>query len=1111
VFVQVCEVVLPNYNVPPIVMQVIINTLVVMFPVVLLLGRYTRLSRLFLDESDAPLTGESDEPGKVTGEAEEILQLQSAAIDFPVAMSEKRQITTVACLVRGVRSGKDDPELLLGVVPDIEDELQSIVDRYEGIRLASGRNEIVVAFGYPVVHEDDVRRAAKAAQEIVALVRAQDRDNDPETSIIGQAGLHTDVVIIGEAAGSGDPLTLLGSNTMIAEWLLALAPENGIALSADSHEALKSYFHLDQIGNQSHPRLGNDAPVYTLGRELAGQLQHVVAGGPEYLLGRDNEHRMLLDHWQTVLDGESQYVMLIGEPGIGKSSLLQQTVRDLLSSDSPELIVLNCESYYQGSPMRPVISYLERRVFESDHTLSHVDRLQKLTEFLDTQSIDTPESLPFLARLLAIESRDPALAIDASEKLVREKTLNLLLTLIHEIAKRQPLLLVVEDLHWADPSTIDLIERLLTESPDFQICGLLTARPEFDADWGNHSHVYSINLSRLPSRVSEDLARQRLKSITATDALVEQIARESGGIPLYIDELARGLRQSNTSPGQVDAGSLVIPQSLQAALAARVEKLGSSKPLLQLCAVLGHEFDYKLLREVVQTDDEALLRNILANLVGEGMLFQRGAHPDVTYRFKHQLLMEAAYQSLITKTRKQLHLAIGRTIENAFPELCKTFPLRLAQHFGRAGDAGKAIEYRIKAAQKAHHQFAINEALVQIERGFDLLEQVADPRGRESAELALQNLKGSLILATKGFTNEEAMVAFERAVELSERAAGSPELFRVVGGLWMYYLIKADFKRAGELSTRLSEIADGIGEPPELLQADYAVGYGHFYVGELDKAYEYFRRSIEHEEPGQNYSRQSPSNDDTRVHVHCVLSQALWFMGRSDEAKKEQDGAVELAMESGQPYAQVWALYQVAFVSHMQGDYAAIKAATDQLMNIAVDKGIHFFVPLGLFFANTQIEDPRERINGMMSEHQKTMLTGARAGSTYLKCMIAEEMLRQEMLDDARDQLREIRSIVESTGERLWECELMRLETLLRLRRDELTREQVDDALRDAMRVGLEVGVKPFALRSALALYEHSGGSEEAFAALSDIIDSYPVNDTTTEFTQAKEIIAAQA
>jgi class 3 adenylate cyclase/tetratricopeptide (TPR) repeat protein len=1107
-FVQVCEFALDTYDVEPFVLQAITNTLIALFPVVLVLAKYTRISQLVLPDADVPLRS----PDVATdNEADEILRLKSAALEFPVALSERRSITTIACSVRGVRDGRDDPELLIGVLPAVESEIHSIVDRYEGTRLASGRNEIVIAFGYPIMHEDDVRRAAKTALEIIALLHAQDRDDDPGTLIVSQAGLHTDVVIIDDAAEESDPVNLLGDNTTIAEWLQTFAPDNGVAVSKESAGLLKNFFNVDELSRFSHPRLGQDVPVFGLGLEYTAQMQQVIAGGDDELVGRDLEYQMLLDHSQTVLDGESQYVLLFGEPGIGKSTLLYRTIRGLITTQSPQLVAINCESYNQGSALRPIISYFERRLFDNDYTMPHPQRLEKLQEFLHSLPVDTDEALPLLAKLLSIESDDPDLTVDESSRLVREKTLKLLVDLLHALAQSAPLLLVIEDLQWADPSTTDLIERLLTDSPESRIYGLFTSRPEFQTEWGRFSHVFAINLSRLPNRVTEDMIRRKLGDETISDTMLQRIIKESGGIPLYIDELIRGLRQSDNALDSDDPESLTIPASLQATLAARVDRLGASKSLLQLCSVIGHEFSYPLLRKVVKSDNEKLLRKVLAELVKESMLYQKGAYPEVTYKFKHRLLMDAAYLSLIKKTQQQLHGSIAATLEESFPDLCATFPVRLAQHFDRSGNAEKAVYYRIRAAQRAQQQFANNEALAQLERGFDALANIKEREQREFSELALQNLKGSVLLASQGYTNPDAMVAFERAVELSDSVENSPELFRMMVGLWMYYLIKGDNAQAKVLSARLLQLAEDSGGPPEMLQANYCTGYSVFFAGHLNEALRNFRHAIEFERPDEDYTRQTPSHDDSRVHAHCLLALTLWNVGDAVQAKTELDSALQLAVDIHQPYAQVWSLLQAAWLYHMRGEYPAMLDAAADVVSIGTEKGISFFVPLGLFFQATQHEDAGERLASMTTYHEMTMQTGARAGSTYLKTVIVAEMIRQESFEDAANWLQEIRDLIVETDERLWEGEVLRLEALLKLRRDENAVDAASQLLRDSVALCTRIGNRPFALRSALALHDCSDASAESLALLKEVVTSYAVPDMTSEFVRAEQILASAA
>lgn len=314
--------------------------------------------------------------------------------------------------------------------------------------------------------------------------------------------------------------------------------------------------------------------------------------------------------------------------------------------------------------------------------------------------------------------------------------------------------------------------------------------------------------------------------------------------------------------------------------------------------------------------------------------------PEANFRFKHRLLMDAAYQSLLNRTQQELHGAIGKTLESSFPELCTALPVRLAQHFGRSGDAAKAVQYRIAAAQAAFQKFAVDESLTQIDRAFDSLPKIRVDSHRSSSELALQTLRGSILLSSQGYTNPGAIVAFERAVELSDKVQQTPALFRTLVGTWMYYLIKGDNAQSKVLSRRLLELAEKDGGLPEKFQANYCIGYSAHYTGELEESLEFFTLAREYDVPGEDYTRQTPSGDDSRVHLHLLRGQTLWFMGDATQALEEVALALDIAQ--AQPYGFVWGNYMAGWFYHMRGDDNLMSSGFGRVIKAGVERGIRF-------------------------------------------------------------------------------------------------------------------------------------------------------------------------
>lgn len=1109
ILMQAGEIILPSFEAPAWIMQALIAGLVAGLPVVLILARLTRLPVL-VGLADAPPTpiafSRSPDPAREVGD---ILRLKSASLEMPMELSESRQVSTLICSLVGLRDGREDPEALLGFLAGLEEGIAQAVARYEGVRLPSGRDEIVVAFGFPSAHEDDARRAAKLALDLLKLVRAHDVEDGPETDIVCRAGLHSATIIIEEGASESDAVAVLGDTVGVAAFLLASAPEGGVALSASSQFLLRSTFLLEEIARQSHPRLGRDAPVFQLGRELSGEQANVMAEQSD-VIGREHERSLLVQQWRTVLEGESEYVLIKGEPGVGKTSLMYQTLKELVADGEVQLLLLTCEPYYRDTPFRPLTGFIERNVF-GGRQLDAEQRQEALRSFVGGV-IDggDEEAVLLLSALMSGDPEDAAAVMGASGKRVREKTLALLVSLIERFSARRPLIVAVEDLHWADPSTRDLIERLLAYDPSTPILGLFTARPEFEPAWANLPDVIEINLNKLPNRVAEELVRRQAGEQVLPPALVQQIVDNAGGIPLYLEQLTRSVLESREMAGAEGEGQLDIPPSLKASLAARIDHLGASKPLLQLASVIGFEFSYELLRVVCEGSDEKLLRKVLGTIVNAGLLYQKGAYPETTFKFKHRLIMEVASQSLLRRTRQRLHQVIADKLESHFAERCENRPTQVAHHLSRAGNAPKAIAYWIKAAQLSQAKFANEEAIAQVQRGLAALKDVADEELRNQYEIILQNLVGMIQLSSRGYTNPEVRVAYERALELSDKVEQTPDLFRMIVGLWMYYLIRGEYDRAIELSDQLLQLASRIQEPPEHLQANYCAGYAHYLRGEIDSALVCFRRALSFADEDADYARQTPSRDDTRIHLHCMYAMTLWSAGDPVAARQSLEGAQEMARRQGQPYGQVWALFFATLLEHMRGDIDGAATRAREMVDICESKGFSFFVPLGLFFQACAIGDPARRLEAMLDSHRITMSTGARAHSSYLRAVIIRELVSQGELQRARDMARENEVYIENQGERVYSSENRRLQAILVCELDRRP-DECPGLLEQAVEQAREVRNLPLALSCALCLYRQPGSEPRALALIEAVVADYTSDDDTDEFREAITLLDSTA
>ena len=1098
---------------PDWVLRYIIIGLFLGFPVVLVLSWLFDFSFSHgierTPQKEDEISNEEDSgPESYTQEdhIDDLLDLDSALLNIPLDLSEKRQVSVFSCSITAYSNGEEDPELLIGFVDLIDEELTAIIERYDGEILIESRQKISISLGYPRLHEDDSHRTARAGREILSLVASRQEHEGTERSIVVRGGIHTEQIIIEKDSDEQQASTLLSDMVGVADFLAAMAPPNTIAISHASYQILRQFFLVEQFNLVSHPKLGESVPVYQLKKALPRQLQN-IASQKTVVFGRESEQGLILQQWESVLDHESQFVLLKGEAGIGKSSLMTSSIKELLLNSEPQLVTLECEPYYQTSPLRPVISYLERTIFAEARYADDQEKLEHLKRFLTNLSLEQTEALPTLAALLSLKIDDESLAITDSSKVLREKTLALLVDLVRKGSAVQPVILIVEDIHWADSSTISLIEKFVTDAPDSRILGLITARLEFDSDWGDLSHVTEIKLNKLSSRTGVDLVKYNSNGKEIPPAIIDQILLESNGIPLYIEQLTRALIESGVDFTTSPVGKLEIPDSLSGSLAARIENLGDAKPLFQLCAVLGFEFPYLLLQEVSGVEDESLLKAALSQIVSKGLLYQKGVYPDASFKFQHRLFMDVASQTLLKSTRHKLHQLIAQVLEKSFPDICENRPTQLAYHYGKARNPEKAVFYWIKAAKRSQARFANEEVIQQVEQGLKHLEAIPDQEIANNFEITLQTLLGEAYLVSRGYTSKELQAAFERAVELTSRVKESSESFQVIVGLWMHYVIRGENQQALQLSRQLEAIATSIDKNQELLQAEYCTGFTLYYMGRIDEAIEHLDRAMSFIQPGSSYTRQSPSHDDTRIMLNNFVGLANWAKGEFALSREALDSAYQLATELNDPYGMVRALYYRAILALMNGEYEEAARNAAEFLDISKKKGFSFFVVMGMFISSFGVADEEERLEAAIKVMEMIIPTGARSGITFLIALIIEECIKQQKQEQAEKYIELAEKFATKQQERIYTSEILRLKALLLMQVDPGNRDQALKLLQEGIDLASELNNKPFALRCALSMADVTDSEDFALANLKKILDSCRDIPDTRDFARAEQLI----
>ena len=708
--------------------------------------------------------------------------------------AERRQLTVLFCdLVDSTTLARQlDPEDYREVVRAYQATCAAVIQRFDGYIAQYLGDGLLVYFGYPQAHEDDAQRAVRTGLEILdALAALQARlAADKGIRLAVRLGIHTGLVVVGAVGTGGRQEALaLGDTPNVAARLQSLAAPDTVVVSDATWRLVQGYFAGHDLGPQTLKGVETPVQVYrVLGTSGAqSRLDVVSPRGLTPLVGREAEMALLRERWAQARDGLGQVVLLSGEAGIGKSRLVQ-VLHEHVTAEPHTRLEWRCSPYAQQSPLHPVIAHLHRLLrWRPDDTPA--EKLGVLEETLAASGLALPEVVPLIATLLSLPlpERYPPLTLTPQRQ--RQKTLDALLVWLLTEATRQPVLLIVEDLHWIDPSTLEFLTLLIDQGPTARLLTLLTCRPEFQTPWGFRAHLTPLTLSRLPRPQATQMTVRVTGGKALPSEVVEQIVTKTDGVPLFVEELTKMVLES----GLLREGEeryeltgplppLAIPATLHDSLMARLDRLATVKDVAQLGATIGRTFAYELLQAVSPLDG-VTLQHGLRQLVEAELVYQRGVPPQATYTFKHALIQDAAYQSLLRSTRQQYHQRLAQVLVERFSETVETQPELLAHHYTEAGLSAQAIPYWQRAGQRALQRSAYAEAIGHLTTGLEVLQTLPDTPERAQHELALHVALGGALIGTKSYSAPEVEHSFARARALCQQLGETPEFFHILYGL----------------------------------------------------------------------------------------------------------------------------------------------------------------------------------------------------------------------------------------------------------------------------------------------------------------------------------------
>jgi class 3 adenylate cyclase/tetratricopeptide (TPR) repeat protein len=756
--------------------------------------------RLAADENGTVLVWTGKTPHAGTGPEARPHSKQSAEAALSANSSnegERRQLTVMFCdLVDSTPlSAQFDPEELRDLIRVYQHACSAVITQFNGHIAKYLGDGLLVYFGYPLAHEDDAQRALRTALGIIAAIRTLNADHGRTAkmpvSLKVRLGIHTGLVVVGEMGGGEflEQAAIVGETPNTADRLQKIAEPDSVVISGATYQLVRGLFDCELLGARALKGLSTPIQVYRVLRETQAQSRFDVAmqAGLTPIVGRENESAILSERWEQVISGEGQVVLLSGEPGIGKSRLVQ-AFKERIATEPSRWLECHCSPYHQNSAHYPVIDLLQRLLQFESLDDSPV-KLSKLERGLRKYNLPVADYLPLIALLLSLPVPEEYPRLTLTLEAQKEKTHLAIQSWLLAIAEAEALVLLFEDLHWADPSTLELLGHVLDQVPTTRLLLVLTYRPEFAPPWPVRSHFVSIALTRLPRIQAEAVIRNVSGGKPLPPQVLEQIISKTDGVPLFVEELTKTVIESDLL--QERDGSyeltgplppLAIPSTLQDSLTARLDRLGSVREVAQLAATIGRDFSYDLLRAICPLDDPTL-RDAMAALVDAEVLYRRGVMPQARYFFKHALIRDAAYESLLKSKRQQIHSRIARVLEEEFPAVVETQPELIAHHYTQAGLAVQSVPYWRKAGEQALQQSAFDESINHFNKGLSLLPEWRDRSSAQPREHKSGELRCALLLAIgeaqrRGGQPTTAQQTMIRSIHLAQELASADLIAR---------------------------------------------------------------------------------------------------------------------------------------------------------------------------------------------------------------------------------------------------------------------------------------------------------------------------------------------
>ncbi len=1037
--------------------------------------------------------------------------------------AERRQLTVMFCDLVGstALSARLDPEDLRAVIGRYHRCVAKVIGRGGGFVAKYMGDGVLAYFGYPRADEHDADRAVRAGLKLVEKVAGLDTVAAAPLQV--RVGIGTGLVVVGDLIGQGAAReqAVVGETPNLAARLQALAAPGTVVIGPSTRRLTGGLFDYEDLGAVEIKGLGAPVIASRVVREsgVEGRFAALRAAGTP-LVGRDEELALLQRRWQQAKSGEGSVVLVSGEPGIGKSRLAQ-TLLVRLSGELDTRLRLFCSPHHQDSALYPTITQLERAVgFRREDTAEQ--RLDKLEGVLAQAAGDPGEAAPLLAALLSIPADERYPPLNLTPQKQKERTLHALVAQAEGLAARQPVLMLFEDAQWSDPTSLELLDLIIDRVPALRILLIVTFRPEFTPPWTGRPHVSLLSLNRLSPRQRAEM----IAGVTGGKALPEEIADRiidrTDGVPLFVEELTKAVVESGIL---TDAGDrytaagpmpvMAIPVSLQSSLLARLDRLAPVREVAQIGAALGRQFSHELIGAVAPMP-QPQLDDALAQLVSAELIYRRGTPPDAEYSFKHALVQDAAYSTLLRSRRQQLHARIAATLEGRFPEVVAAQPALLAHHCAEADLAEKAVEYWLAAGRQAWGRSMLGEAVALLRRGLALIPALPDCDWRRERELDLQIVLGQALIMNRHWGVPELGEVYSRARELASTLNRPRALLFALWGQLMEHWVRPDLKWARQLAEEMVGLGEDSGDVPTQVMGCTAGGLACFFLGEFTAGRAYVEKGLALYDPEHRPSYAEVLSYDAWVQLRFLSCWLLAPLGHLDQALFQSAAALDEARRLSHPPTLAFALDGAWWTGwFVRLEPESLLRYADELLALATEHGLGFYRALALNrrgWCLAALGHAEEGIPLLTAGVAAWEEVGGLLGRLFEKAFLADACRMAGQWQAALEHFAEARRMAEETEERRLQAEMVRLSGDLLLATGD--RKGAEASYNDALALARQQNAKLWELHAAMSLarlWRDQGKRTEAHALLAPVYGWFTEGFGTPVLQEAKALLAELA